>query len=78
MSKYLLITNEKLKCQNNETVEQSLKPLIKNSPCRGEGTSHKEVSIQVHQQEEFVGASLNRSIRTNRSSYINAKDLIRC
>ena len=33
-----------------------LVPLDWNSPCRGEGASHQEVSTQVRQQEEFVGA----------------------
>ena len=42
------------------------------------GASHQEVSTQVRQQEELVGASLLRPIRTNRSSYVNAKDLIQC
>ena len=51
-------------------------PLDWNSPCRG--ASHQEVSTQARQQEEVVGASLLRPIRTNRSSYVNVKDLIRC
>ena len=40
--------------------------------------SHQEVSTQARQQEEVVGASLLCPRRTNRSSYVNAKDLIRC
>ena len=32
-------------------------PLDWNSPCRGEGTSHQEVSTQVRQREELNWAS---------------------
>ena len=41
-----------------------------NPPCRGEGAYYQEASTQVRQREELVGATLRRSIRTNRSSLI--------
>ena len=36
-------------------------PLNWNSPCRGEGASHQEVSTQVHQREELNWASQLKS-----------------
>ena len=41
-----------------------------NRPCRVEGAYYQEVSTQVRQREELVGATQLRSIRTNRSSLI--------
>ena len=41
-----------------------------NPPCRGEWAYYQEVSSEVRQREQLVGAPLLRSIRTNKSSLI--------
>ena len=71
-------TGKKLKPNALSRQYQQTFPSIETHLVVVKGASHQEVSTQVRQQEKLVGASLLRSIRTNRSSYVNAKDLIRC
>ena len=45
LSKYLLINNQKLKCENSETVEQRLKPLIRRLTKKNHGNVTRRIRL---------------------------------